>query len=125
MVPISLENKSCLVKPAVVPELPQCLVLGIEFWSQMGIVPEKRNKSWNFSSNDLLLNSLENCSGFIITDSQRMELDCMVQDYFRDISSSLGCTDAVEHRMEVEVSKHIKLRSYLFHKKYNFISMRN
>lgn len=112
MVPISLENKSCLVKAAVVPELPQCLILGIDFWSQMGIVPDIRNKSWHFSNNDLFLNSLESSSDFMITDSQRRELDCMVQDYFKDIPSSLGCTDAVEHKIKVEGSEPIKLRSY-------------
>lgn len=69
--PVSVENRVCLVKASVVPELPHELILGIDFWSKMGIIPDIRNNSWYFANEELAVVSNEVSSDLLITHSQR------------------------------------------------------
>lgn len=47
--PFCLENRVKLIDVLVVPELPHRLILGVDFWISMDIVPDLRQRIWQFS----------------------------------------------------------------------------
>ncbi|KAJ8953395.1 hypothetical protein NQ318_023512, partial [Aromia moschata] len=54
-VPFSVRNRLKLVKVLVVTDLPHTLILGANFWRQMGIVPDLRHNEWHFSKEPQIL----------------------------------------------------------------------
>ncbi|KAJ8968737.1 hypothetical protein NQ317_004103 [Molorchus minor] len=57
--PVSLRGRFRLIEAIVVPELPHLLILGIDFWRIMGIVPDLRRDEWFFSNEPVSVTSLE------------------------------------------------------------------
>jgi hypothetical protein len=48
-VPITLMNKTRIIDVLVIPELSHTLILGIDFWKIMEIVPDLKQDVWHFS----------------------------------------------------------------------------
>lgn len=109
--PICLMDKCVLLKVLIVLTLPHCLILGIDFWSKMGIGPDLSQSIWHFSPIDVV--SMEgNISDFECSSDQRKEMDHLVEEYFNILPSELGCTNIVSHKIEIEPSDTLKLQSY-------------
>lgn len=94
------------------------MVLGTEFWSGMGIVPDVRRGEWYFSEQVTeggQLNSVQTNMEDIITSeltpSLATELNSVVDKYFNLMGDILGCTNVVTHKI-VTSSVPIKQRCY-------------
>ncbi|KAJ8909309.1 hypothetical protein NQ315_010461 [Exocentrus adspersus] len=61
--PITLRGQFRLIKALVVPELAHILILGVDFWRAMGLVPDLRHNEWQFSSEPITVNSVQHVSG--------------------------------------------------------------
>lgn len=109
--PFQLENRVIVLDVLLVPALPHTLVLGVDFWTRMGVVPDLRSGSWHFSP--ICVDSVETSREFTVSSEQRAEIDDLVQTYFSSSGSGLGCVKGVEHRIEIESEAlPIKLRNF-------------
>lgn len=101
-VPIKLREVEKIMDILVVPDLNHSLILGVDFWARMGIVPDLRSGEWKFTSEkeDLdicpvtALNSKDH-----LTHDQSILLDKLVSDSFEKMGDKLGCTNLVQHRI--------------------------
>ncbi|KAJ8929587.1 hypothetical protein NQ314_017694 [Rhamnusium bicolor] len=50
--PVRLRDVEKIIDILVVPDLNQTLILGIDFWLRMGIVPNLSSNEWKFSLSD-------------------------------------------------------------------------
>lgn len=112
VLPISLRDHFYLVEAIVVPELPHVLILGTDFWKTVGIVPDLRHNEWHFSSEPVLVNTIEHLKGQkLLTPLEKMRLDAVIERNISLMGKNLGCTNRVEHVI-VTNSSPIKQRYY-------------
>lgn len=112
-VPIRLRDVVKIIEIYIVPQLRHSLVLGIDFWVRMGIVPDVRRGEWHFSSDILqppIINGVEARSD--LNFEQNECLTKLLDGYFSNIDQdNLGCTNVVKHKI-VTSSEPIKQRYY-------------
>ena len=111
--PITLLDKTRIIDILVLPELSHQLILGIDFWRAMEIIPDLKQNVWHFSEN------LKTPEIGCIKDSdslsmnERTNLDTLVRDKLTQMGSGLGCCKAAEHIIELEPgTRPIKQRYY-------------
>lgn len=109
--PIVLEGKCKVIEVLVIPEVPYALILGFDFWVQMGIVINATTNSWNFGDTPaehvFALNARRELTGV-----ERGQLDKLVQETLGQQSpDSIGCTNVLEHKIRTS-SDPIKSRYY-------------
>lgn len=113
-VPIKLENEVAILELLVVPQLSHDLVLGIDFWKTMNLIPNLRSKCWTFSSTPPVIK--DNIGSITahenLSDHQRQQMSEVMNKFQKLMEDRLGCTDLVEHKIEVTVNEPIKQRSY-------------
>lgn len=109
-IPICVEGKVVLTNVLVMPSLPHVIILGTDFWRNMGIVPNIREGSWCFSD-------LPEPNIAILTDNkllepeQSKELENLISDLFPEVPDRLGCTSLTEHSIKTRAEP-IKQRFY-------------
>ncbi|KAG5885433.1 hypothetical protein JTB14_016827 [Gonioctena quinquepunctata] len=116
-VPVRLKDSEKIIDILVVPDLSHTLILGVDFWVRMGIVPDLRSKEWKFTRvNGTFadINAVEALhSRELLTSDQVEILDELVNDCFCSHGNSLGCTKIVEHKIELlDNGEPIKQRFY-------------
>lgn len=109
--PVQLLHKVIILDILIVPSLPHTIILGLDFWKQMGIVPDLRNDVWSFSNSNITevaaLNSAED-----LTLEQQQLLDQLISTKTISLSkNTLGCTNLVEHEIITDATP-IKQRYY-------------
>lgn len=110
--PICLRGRLFLIEAIVVPELSHVLILGADFWRTVGIVPDLRHNEWHFSSEPILVNSVEHVkSQSLLTPLEKMRLNAVIERNMTRMGKELGCTNRVEHVI-VTSSPPIKQRYY-------------
>lgn len=112
--PVKVLNKIRVVEFLVIPELPHYLILGLDFWKTMGVVPDVRKGNWVFSKDTI--NSTDAIyiqSGNILTPDQKSLLENTIEEIFKNTDEeSLGKTNLVSHKIIVNNSSPIKSRYY-------------
>ncbi|KAG5862597.1 hypothetical protein JTB14_017174 [Gonioctena quinquepunctata] len=103
-VPVRLKDSEKIIDILVVPDLSHTLILGVDFWVRMGIVPDLRSKEWKFTQvngtfADIDVEALH--SRELLTSDQVEILDKLANDCFVRMGNSLGCTKIVEHKIEL------------------------
>ncbi|KAG5865599.1 hypothetical protein JTB14_015089 [Gonioctena quinquepunctata] len=116
-VPVRLKDSEKIIDILVVPDLSHTLILGVDFWVRMGIVPDLRSKEWKFTwvnGTFADINAVEALhSRELLTSDQVEILDELVNDCFVRMGNSLGCTKIVEHKIELlDNGEPIKQRFY-------------
>ncbi|KAG5900390.1 hypothetical protein JTB14_033838 [Gonioctena quinquepunctata] len=116
-VPVRLKDSEKIIDILVVPDLSHTLILGVDFWVRMGIVPDLRSKEWKFTRVNgtfANINAVEALhSRELLTSDQVEILDELVNDCFVRMGNSLGCTKIVEHKIELlDNGEPIKQRFY-------------
>lgn len=108
--PIKLEDRVGYFKVYVIPEVKHALILGTNFWYKLGLVPDVRKGVWFFSKDEIANKQLM-CNTVHLIDKSRLgeeqvnQLQSVVNDYFESIKDiELGCTNLVEHAIEVNPS---------------------
>lgn len=113
-VPIKLEGKVVVLNILIMPELSHAIVLGMDFWLAMGIVPDLRGSSWTFGRSCPELCSVASViSQDVLTEAQRRCLEELTTKYSKLFTERLGCTDLVEHQIVTEAEP-IRLRPYRY-----------
>ncbi|KAJ8969833.1 hypothetical protein NQ317_012687 [Molorchus minor] len=110
--PISLMDKTRIVDILVVPELPHQLILGVDFWMSMDIVPDLRQNVWHFSSSPPLAEVGSITSESSLSSLQKETLDRLIVEKKQVMGTSIGRTHLVQHEIElVPGAKPIKQRN--------------
>lgn len=109
-VPITLEDRTKLMKILYVPEVNQELILGIDFWRNMNILPNMNKNTWEF------LDSLDNVNSeqgvrSVLTSEEELELNNVVEPLFAKMGDKIGQATLVEHHIITD-STPIKQRYY-------------
>lgn len=110
-IPFQVQDRIKIVNTLVIPSISHALILGADFWRQMGIVPDLRHGSWTFSSNTVIVDSVALHSQSELVSDQLSKLNSLVSDAFQNMGNSLGCTTLVEHEIKT-ASAPIKQRYY-------------
>lgn len=110
-IPFQLKDRFGIIDTLVVPSFPHSLILGADFWSKMGIVPNLRHGDWHFSDSAIHINELALQSSKHLTTEQSAVLNKLIETAFTEMGDKLGCTTLVEHEI-VTMSPPIKQRYY-------------
>lgn len=110
-VPIQLLDKVRIIEVLVVPDLPHTLILGIDFWVEMGIVPNLRHGCWTFDGGEPSVQVNSVFAQDSLTTEQQSELNAVIGTYFDSVGNKLGCTSLIEHQIITD-SEPIKQRYY-------------
>lgn len=111
-IPFRVQNRVKIINTLVIPSISHSLVLGANFWRQMGIVPDLRHDSWTFTTNSSVeIKSVQLQSRTELTPEQLVRLNQLVDNVFKDMGETLGCTTLVEHEIKTS-SPPIKQRYY-------------
>lgn len=115
LVPVKLENRESIVKMLIVPELAHGLILGINFWKQMDVLPDLRGGSWTFAKNGdasvMIANAGCDQSLSRLTYNQQSRLDVVTKSFFEYTKDELGCTSWIKHEILTD-SPPIKQKYY-------------
>lgn len=110
--PIRLQDRVRMLKILVVPALSHTLILGIDFWKKMEIIPNLNTGVWQFlSGNDVTpsVSAIQDIQS--LAPGERKRLDDLVDEAFHEMGDKIGCTHLVEHIIQTN-SPPIKQRYY-------------
>lgn len=112
LIPIQLRDTVKLFEVLVVPSLPHSLILGVDFWVTMQIIPDLNSGEWHFRKDcneEYRVNALEEFEHLSL--SEKRQLNELVERTFSKMGDRLGCTNLVEHVITTN-SAPIKQRHY-------------
>lgn len=111
--PISLGDRVRLIDILVVPDLPHRLILGVDFWIAMNIIPDLRQRIWYFSECEPMLTLCNIVDTSSLDADQKLVLDWLLENNKKIMGTTLGRTHMVEHDIELlPGTKPIKQRHY-------------
>nr|CAI5824404.1 unnamed protein product [Callosobruchus analis] len=111
--PFQLRDRIQVIDALVIPTLPHSIILGVDFWKRMEVVPNLHAGEWNFCS-DISVQSAEVAGiqdNSSLTPEQRALLDRAVNEAFDKMGDRVGRTHLVEHVIRTD-SPPIKQRYY-------------
>ncbi|KAJ8952094.1 hypothetical protein NQ318_011011, partial [Aromia moschata] len=93
--PIHLCSRVKIIKVLVMPSIPHELILGVDFWRTMGIIPDLFANVWSFrSEHDSVNHEIVAIHPMdSLTAEQRERLIKVVDASFAKMGDKLGCTD--------------------------------
>lgn len=111
--PIQLRDRVKILNVLVIPSIPHELILGVDFWSAMKIIPDLFTNEWSFRSDQQIVDREIAAIRSIdsLTEPQRKILTDVIDDAFSKIGDKLGCTDLVELTIRTNAAP-IKQRYY-------------
>lgn len=109
--PVRLIDRIKLIRFVVVPDISSSLILGMDFWRAMEIVPDLNRDEWKFSALAPVSNEDGMRSQSELTTEQRQHLEHFLDDQWKRMDTSLGCTTLVQHTITTD-SLPIKQRYY-------------
>lgn len=113
-VPLTLENRSIVLPILIVPAVTTTLVLGVDFWSAMKIVPDVSRGTWSFSdAANITVDSLRVLRPRAnLTAEQELRLSVVLKNHLQGESRTGGVTPLVEHHIDTGDAVPIKQRYY-------------
>lgn len=115
-IPVTLEGNVKIINFLVVPSLVNDIILGIDFWKEMSIVPNVQNHTWTFGAKSG--NTHELLISAALVERSNLSLDQKAQlenilDYWKEvIPQKLEGTNLVEHFIDTGDNRPIKQRYY-------------
>lgn len=114
-VPITIKDRTVTLEVLVIPEVTQALILGIDFWQSMEIIPNLSSGQWHFGNTEVATVSTEKDNTLQthtdLDDIQRQQLENVTEEHFRKHTTELGCTNLTKHVIKTN-SASIKQRYY-------------
>ncbi|KAJ8930122.1 hypothetical protein NQ314_017112 [Rhamnusium bicolor] len=101
-VPIKLVDKTKVINVLVVPDVEHTFILGVNFWVEMGIIPNLRKGCWSFDSDEtqVVVNSIK--SQELLTAEQQTQLNALLDKYFTVMGDKIGRTTVTEHQIIIK-----------------------
>lgn len=108
-VPIELEGRTRIIDAVAVPEIKHTVILGVDFWKQMGIIPDLSTGTWYFHDYETIVVNEHSICG--LSKAQQQELEVILLEYEKQMGNEFGCTNMIEHTIDTH-SQPIKQRYY-------------
>ena len=108
LVPVELKGRVKLIEMMVVSSLPQILILGVDFFKALGVVPDLRSNTWDFTRESL--DTVEVTRGELSLE-QKHRLDALIMACKNKMGDGLGCCHMTNHVIKTS-SPPIKQRYY-------------
>ncbi|GLV46498.1 hypothetical protein CBL_20827, partial [Carabus blaptoides fortunei] len=108
--PVSLEDKCHLIKALIVPAIPHEIILGVDFWIAMDIVPNLKLGTWAYASS-LSAEPTDKASIQTLSETQQHALITVLEKFHDLLTDRIGRTNVVEHCIDATVIP-IKQRYY-------------
>lgn len=108
-VPVLLVDQLKLITFLIVPEVTTPVILGMDFWQAMGIVPDLRKDVWNFSTAATL--DVQGALVSTLTEEEQAQLTAFLEEHWALMKRGTGCTSRVKHQI-ITTSEPIKQRYY-------------
>lgn len=109
-VAVALQSVEKIIDILVIPGLPHVFILGIDFWRQIGVVPDLRSREFKITNSNSFIDS----SLSLLTSAKNKIHDDIVSSTFIEMGNNLGCTKVVEHKIKTKGGvEPIKQRFYL------------
>lgn len=110
LLPLSLRDRVKVFEVLVIPCIPHSIILGVDFWVGMNIIPDLNSGEWYFREQaEIDINAVDEFGH--LTSDQKKQLDELVEKTFSQMGDKLGCTTLVEHEIRTQ-SPPIKQRHY-------------
>lgn len=116
--PLKLDHRVKVIDVLVVPTLPYTMILGVNFFVSMGLVPNLARGTYEFdflTPESLQTDDVKAIYAVVprehLTSEQQQKLNDLTNKYLPLLSRGLGKTNLVEHRIEV-TSQPIRQRAY-------------
>lgn len=113
--PITLKDRTVTLDVLVVNDVKHKLILGIDFWESIGIIPDLCKGQWSFSDPDLATFETQESnflqSNIDLTAEQRKQIEEVIDNHFENDNTKLGRTNLVKHVIKTS-SPPIKQRYY-------------
>lgn len=110
-VPFQLMNKVCLIDVLVLPQLSHRLILGIDFWLELRIIPDLNRDVWYFGVDCPGHGVAAICEESELSKQQRLHLSQLLDEKFAAMGTALGLTHVIDHEIVTD-SPPIKQRYY-------------
>lgn len=109
-----LADRVFLVSALVIPAIKHELILEVDFWTQMGIVPNLQKNYWTFFNSDPEISTelATITPRTILSSSQEQQLHLFTTNCFEKMGHSLGCAKNIKHKIIITNPEPIKLRPY-------------
>lgn len=106
-------DRTRIIEILVVSQLPHLLILGMDFWLAMGIIPDLRQRVWHFSEQPPTCSISGIQTESSLNPLQQETLEWLVAEKKKTMGTSIGRTHLVQHEIElVPGTKPIKQRYY-------------
>ena len=99
--PVCLRGEVRVIDFVVVPEVSAFLILGMDFWKTMGVVPDLRHDEWHFQS-EAECHVSEIKADATLSGQDRARLAALLEKKFQEMGAGLGYATAVEHKIVVD-----------------------
>lgn len=110
--PVELCEKVRMISFLVVPRLKYPLILGVDFWKKMSVVPNVEKGTWSFDNSVMALESTPAIiSHSSLEEDQKNIIEALVGKWKERRPRKLGCTSQVKHVIETD-HRPIKQRYY-------------
>uniref|UniRef100_A0AAR5QHS1 RNA-directed DNA polymerase n=1 Tax=Dendroctonus ponderosae TaxID=77166 RepID=A0AAR5QHS1_DENPD len=112
-VPMSLRDKTHCVEVVYLPELSHSLILGVDFWKAVGIIPDLNRDVWHFAGNPTPEISCNLIDSQLLSGKEKSLLHELVREKMVAMGSDLGRCTVSQHSIEIMPGvKPIKQRYY-------------
>lgn len=114
VLPVELEGRMKLIEFLIVKKLSSPLILGVDFWKKMSLLPDISQGMWKFSQEeDTTFHSLAalRC-GESLTPEEQVQLEQLIERWRAKQPAQLGATSKVQHIIDTGDSRPIKQRYY-------------
>uniref|UniRef100_A0A1Y1JVH7 RNA-directed DNA polymerase n=1 Tax=Photinus pyralis TaxID=7054 RepID=A0A1Y1JVH7_PHOPY len=112
--PLTLKDRTVILNLLVMPSLTTDLILGIDFWDRMGIIPNVSDDCWHFvATTPTTVPSLAIIDQPHLTAEQQKSLAILLDQKFEAMGTQLGVTTVGKHEIRlVEGATPLKQRYY-------------
>ncbi|GLV33578.1 hypothetical protein CBL_21223, partial [Carabus blaptoides fortunei] len=93
--PVSLEDKCHLIKALIVPAIPHEIILGVDFWIAMDIVPNLKLGTWAYASS-LSAEPTNKATIQTLSETQQHALNTVLEKFPDLLTDTIGRTNVHE-----------------------------
>jgi transposase InsO family protein len=109
--PVEVEGRVRIIRALCTPSITSELILGLDFWKSLGIIPDVSRGTWTFGQEDAVrVNAIVAREG--LAEQQERSLNKLIEEDFPNPKVSLGCFKGVSHTIDTGDHPPIKQRYF-------------
>lgn len=110
--PFQLDDEVKILETLLVPHLPHEVLLGLDFWRAMKVIPNIVEGTWDFAASLSTSKKEHLCDWSRLTDKESHQLEDLILRFKSSWPPGLGCCTAVAHKIDTGEAPPVKQRYY-------------